>query len=164
LITICDKEKLNSIGDDKYALSKRWYQKQSDFKQLKDHTYNFFKHIGNTKSELNLWTTFIEYKFKLKGKGYTKGFLACNQRGTNEYRGRESVAYLVNRFINPYVKNFFVKKGIWVDEDGFALSEMLQFIWRSAIRDGKHINIYVPSARMRGLLVGWLNSLKKEAD
>ena len=55
---------------------------------------------------------------------------------------------------------FLESKGVTVDEDGFALSEMLQFIWRSAIRDNKEINIYIPSSRMRNLLVGWINNNK----
>ena len=59
--------------------------------------------------------------------------------------------------MNPVVKNFFVKHKITIDEDGYALSEMLQFIWRSAIRDGKEIWIYIPSVRMRSLLKQWIN-------
>ena len=33
---------------------------------------------------------------------------------------------------------------------------MLQFIWRSAIRDGKEIWVYIPSIRMRNLLKQWI--------
>ena len=33
---------------------------------------------------------------------------------------------------------------------------MLQFIWRSAIRDGEEIWIYIPSIRMRRLLYEWI--------
>ena len=69
---------------------------------------------------------------------------------------RNCVAYLVNKYWNPFVKSFFTSKGIAVDEDAYALSEMLQFIWRSAIRDGKPINWYVPSSRMRHLLEKWI--------
>ena len=39
--------------------------------------------------------------------------------------------------------NFFLKHEVDVDEDGFALSEMLQFIWRSAIRKGEKIYVYI---------------------
>ena len=78
-------------------------------------------------------------------------------RATNEYRDRTVVAYTINKYFNPVVKNFFTANGIEVDEDGFATSEMLQFIWRSGIRDGKHITIYIPSSRMRGLLQQWLD-------
>jgi hypothetical protein len=34
---------------------------------------------------------------------------------------------------------------------------MIQFIWRSAIRDGKPIHLFVPSERMRTLLKDWMN-------
>lgn len=54
------------------------------------------------------------------------------------------------------MKNFFSANNIDVDENGFALSEMLQFIWRSAIRDGKEIWVYIPSIRMRNLLKQWI--------
>jgi len=60
--------------------------------------------------------------------------------------------------LNPFIKNFFTMNNISVDEDGFALSEMLQFIWRSAIREGKDIWVYIPSIRMRNLLKQWIRN------
>ena len=77
-------------------------------------------------------------------------------RATNEYRDRNCVAYLMNRYMNPIVKNFFLQHNVNVDEDGYALSEMLQFIWRSAIRQGREIWVYIPSIRMRNLLKQWI--------
>ena len=44
-----------------------------------------------------------------------------------------------------------------IDENKYALSEMIQWIWRSAIRNGEDIYIYIPSRRMRDLLLEWLN-------
>ena len=125
-------------------------------KILKKNIYNFFHNVRNTKSTDYIWTTFKEYQTILKGKGYTKGYLPCNCRATNEYRDRTSVAYLINRYLNPFIKNFFTMNHISVDENGYALSEMLQFIWRSAIRDGKEIWVYIPSIRMRNLLKQWI--------
>ncbi len=43
-----------------------------------------------------------------------------------------------------------------IQEDTYALSEMLQFIFRSAIRDGKEIELYIPSFRMRQMLKEWI--------
>ena len=77
-------------------------------------------------------------------------------RASNEYRERTAVAYLVNKYFNPFIKNFFTSNGIKVDEDGYAISEMLQFLWRSGIRDGKRITVYIPSSRMRNLLINWI--------
>jgi hypothetical protein len=48
-------------------------------------------------------------------------------------------------------------KGANMDQELYALSEMVQFIWRSRIREGKEIMVYVPSKRMRTLLTDWLN-------
>lgn len=165
LIHICDKEKLNMIGNKETDLSKSWYEKNKKsvkMTELKNNISNFFRNIRNDCSGDNIWTTFKDYKSSLMGKGYTKGFIPLNSRATNEYRNRTSVVYPVNRYLNPYVKNFFIKNNININEDGYALSEMLQLIWRSAIRDGKEIWIYIPSTRMRNLLEIWIkeNSLK----
>ena len=87
-----------------------------------------------------------------------------NIRATNEYREATSVAYLVNRFLDPNLVKFFSMRGIEIDNDQFALSEMIQFIWRSAIRDNQPITVYIPSERMRGLLVGWMNSISQKGE
>ena len=160
LIHICEIEKQNMIGDRETDLSKSWYARNKNnasMKVLKKNLVNFFRNIRNDCSADNIWTTFKEYQFQLKGSGYTKGYLPLNSRATNKYRDRTSIAYPVNRYLNPFVKNFFTSNNIEVNEDGYALSEMLQFIWRSAIRDGKEIWVYIPSIRMRNLLKQWIS-------
>jgi hypothetical protein len=77
-------------------------------------------------------------------------------RASNKYANKNSVVYPVNRYIDPGIKNFFLRHNVSVDEDGYALSEMLQFIWRSAIRNGEEIWVYIPSIRMRNLLKQWI--------
>ena len=164
LIHILDNEKLNKIGEDDYSLGSSWYERNAGssiiMKSLKNNIYNYFKNIVHGSSKDNIWTTFKDYKNKLKGEGYSKGFIPVNSRATNEYKDRFNIAYPVNRFLNPYVKNFFTSNNIKINEDGWALSEMLQFIWRSAIRDGKEINVYIPSKRMRNLLKAWIKENK----
>ena len=118
---------------------------------------NYFINKRKTKTSDNLWTTFKDYKSLLNGKGYGRGYVALNKRASNEYAQKTSVVYPVNRYINPGIKNFFLKHDVDVNEDGFALSEMLQFIWRSAIRKGEEIYVYIPSVRMRNLLKQWIN-------
>lgn len=159
LIHVIDNEKLNSIGEREFDLAKNWYRRNQNnivMKQLRNNITNFFKNIRKSASSENMWTTFVDYKKNLSNKGYSKGFLEVNARGTNRFRERINVAYPVNRYLNTGVKNFFLLHEIDVNEDGFALSEMLQFIWRSAIRDGKEIWIYIPSIRMRNLLTDWI--------
>lgn len=167
LINISSHEKLNIIGKDKYALSKSWYSSNSKtavMKQLKNNVLNYFHNIVNASSKDVLWTTFKDYKPQINGKGYTKGFLSINARATNLYKERKYLCYLVNVYFNPMIKGFFQDRGIEVDEDGYALSEMLQWIWRSAIRDGNPIWIYIPSSRMRGLLQNWINNISSVSN
>ena len=165
LIHILDNEKLNSIGDVRTALSSTWYEKNSNtlvMKKLKNNAYNFYRNISKADTEDFMWCTFNDYIRQLISKGFTKRHLAINARATNSYSNCTSVAYLVNRYLNPVIKNFFASRNIEVDEDGFALSEMLQFIWRSAIRNYEPIQLYIPSSRMRGLLKQWIEENSKE--
>lgn len=159
LINIIDNDRLNRIGDNNFNLTKQWYKNHEDdilLKTLKNNTYNFFYNITKSKADNCLWTTFKDYRNKIKGKGYTKGFLPSNARSTNEYNKRHNVAYLINKYFNPIIKQFFKQKDIIINEDEYALSEMLQFIWRSAIRNGEEITLYIPSSRMRSLLEQWI--------
>ena len=164
LINIIDNDKLNSIGDFDYSLSKNWYKNASKetLNKLKNNIYNFFYNIAKSKSNENLWTTFKDYKKQMSGKGYTKGFAPINSRATNQYINRWAVAYPVNRFLDPNIKNYFVGHNVNVDENEYALSEMLQFIWRSAIREGNPISIYIPSDRMRTMLKKWIYKMCNE--
>lgn len=160
LITIVDDNKLNRIGDKETDLSKSWYERNVNtggLKVLRNNVSNFFNNKMGMGTEHNLWTTFADYRPNIKGKGYTKGFEALNARATNKWRNCDCVAYTVNRFLNPLISQFFRLAGIDINEDEFALSELLQFIWRSAIRDGKPIVVYIPSARMRRLLKKWID-------
>lgn len=115
-----------------------------------------------------MWTTLLsqvndenstaKVKTLLSGGGYTNGFVSCNARATNEYKTKVSLAFLLNRFLNPLDKGFFEDKQVKINEDLWALSELLQWVWRSRIREGHPINVYVPARRMRELLISYLNN------
>ena len=60
-------------------------------------------------------------------------------------------------YAHPMVEHYFNQHGFSIDVNKYALSEMIQWIWRSAIRDGEDIYIYIPSKRMREVLQLWLN-------
>ena len=159
LIHVLENEKLNSIGEYKTNLSSSWYEKNANtpvMKKLKNNTYNFYRHITGSKQTEFYWCTFKDYERQLASKGFMSRFLPINTRSTNNFKDCTNVAYLVNRYLRPTIKNFFLSRGVTVDEDGYALSEMLQFIWRSAVREYREINVYIPSSRMRNLLLEWI--------
>lgn len=167
LIHIVDDEKLNSVGNKRTALSKRWYTDRSasheDIKLLRNGLNTFFRRRNQAGAGEQLWTCFKAHAPKLYGdRGRFAGsFLQLAARATNEYRSRKYLAYLANKFIDPNVSKFFAQRNIKIDADEYALSEMLQWIWRGCIRDDKPIELYIPSRRMRELLQGWIESNKK---
>lgn len=162
-IHIIDDERMNSIGEDENALCVSWYER-------KRKTNGLLKQIGNNirwaatqegaKCSDAMWTVFKESVDKIDTHGYKSGFVPCNARASNEYCDRWFVAYCVNIFLNPAVKRYFESRHCYLDSEGYALSEMVQWVWRSAVRSGRDIALYVPSSRMRRILKEWLENLK----
>lgn len=155
LIHILDHERLNSIGDGKYDLTRKWFyddSKQKDLIQLGKHVTNYFRNICKAKSTECQWTTYDEMAQLIKGKTFRKGFISLNEDNTTD---RIYLAFLCNPF-------YPIGQNSTINEDDFALSELLQFIWRSAIRNGKDISLYVPSNRMRNLLKRWITQNTKK--
>jgi hypothetical protein len=68
------------------------------------------------------------------------------------------MAYLCNVFPNPVIRQYLNGRNIKVNSDLYALSEMLQWIWRSQIRRYDPIHLFIPSERMRSLLYLWLDT------
>jgi hypothetical protein len=171
LINIYDG-KFNKIGmkiGKSNPLSKSWYEdkrkkNRSIFSQLKNNTENYFRTVTKTKSIDNMYTVFKPYCKYVKGKGFANGFVSCNARGTNEFKDKKSLAYLINFFMSPDIKQFVEHYHIEFDDNLFSLSALLQWIWRSQIRDGNPIDLYIPSERMRELLKIWINECKTMSE
>ena len=171
LINIYDG-KFNKIGmkiGKSNPLSKSWYEdkrkkNRSIFSQLKNNTENYFRTVTKTKSIDNMYTVFKPYCKYVKGKGFANGFVSCNARGTNEFKDKKSLAYLINFFMSPDIKQFVEHYHIEFDDNLFSLSALLQWIWRSQIRDGNPIDLYIPSERVRELLKIWINECKTMSE
>ena len=149
---------LNKVGDKPFSLSKSWYDdKKHMHKKIKNNVLNFFQNKAKVKGEYKMWTTFKQFEHKIKGKGYTKGFAPVTIKATNEYQHKTALAYTVNRFQSPSIRDYFHTNNIDIDEDLIAIGELVQWIWRSAIRNDQEIKLYIPSSRMRRLLMEWLD-------
>lgn len=85
-------------------------------------------------------------------------FVPFNERATNSRGHKNYLAYLYNAFPFPSVVKAIEAHGIQYDQDRYSLYILIQWIWRSAIRHGERIQIYIPSVRMRNILEKWLNS------
>ena len=167
-IHIFDNDKLNDIGNSKHALSATWFKRSSDaVKRAKDklrkNVSNFFTNYHRDKpASSRLWATYKNGEAAIRDKGFYRSNLAFNTKASNAYRHKNVLAYCVNIFMQPVERNYLANKGVDVREDEYALSVMIQWIWRSAIRDGNEVWIYIPSKRMRTLLQEWITKTEAE--
>lgn len=84
-------------------------------------------------------------------------WIASNARATNNYSDRHVLAYMLNLNPNPEIAKYFGKQGVSLSRDTFALAGLIQWVWRSAIRKGEPITLFIPSPRMLKLFVEWLD-------
>ncbi|WP_272031209.1 hypothetical protein [Oceanobacillus kimchii] len=152
--------KLNSIGDRDNAFSSSYLRNMGvDTEEtIRKNIYNYFRNVSKAKGKELLWTTVKDAKSGLSGKGYARSFLQCNARATNEYQDRKSLAYVFNRYMNPIERAFFEDNGVSVNQDLLAVSDLLQWVYRSRIRNGQPVDLYLPSSRMRRVLEQWANN------
>lgn len=87
-------------------------------------------------------------------------YLPCSSIATNLYKNRSTMIHCISRYPNTVVSAYMQEKGFPIDTKVFALSEIVEWVWRSCIRDGKPINLCIMSEKMRGYFVEWLNSDK----
>lgn len=167
-IHIVENERLNEIGRGRSALSHTWYTKAhadpDALPQLRRNISNVFKNIFRATSKECLWTSYKIFKDDLSGKGYASSFVVYNLRASNKYANRKYLAYCVNNFPRPLESKYFYERGVEVDADMYALSILVQWIFRSAIRNGEEVWLYIPSERMRYILKQWLENLANGED
>lgn len=182
LVHILNNRVYNDIGEKRYALSKAWCIAKKEKGCMSTHAEQLTKILGSVcrtgggfsteKKRISsndlIWTTFStahkvknDYENKnpirIGKEGKTRGkFLSLNARSTNAYKDRHYIFYAANLFFNPMLKKYFYQQNITVNEDDWALSMLIQFICRSAIRENEEIYLYIPSKRMRELLINYL--------
>ena len=78
-------------------------------------------------------------------------------RGTNNYAHCSHLIYLYDQYPHPFITR-------WLGDsskefaDAYALTELIQWVWRSRVRKGQPITVYLPSTRMRALFEEWLRT------
>lgn len=178
LITVIEDERLNAVGTPvgrENPLSTTWFEmdaKRKDSKgvkgfktkKLQQATYNFFRNHVRGKTADNMWACVKEWKSKLTGNGYGSGWTPCNLRATNKYENKKYLAYLSNTFMRPRLLQYFKSCGTTPDEDLYALSQLVQWVWRSQIRkkEPQPIVVFIPSQRMRKLFLDWLEGRSQD--
>lgn len=157
--------------------SETWWTKRiGGADKIKKYSRAFKEYLRNAYSintpmlgDRLLWTcpksvsTYDMNGYKIPGKKQCfslckgKTWLNKKARATNDYADRDIIIYMVNLYNDPQLDKYLESKSHIIEEDKQALSNMLQFIWRSAIRNGKPITVFIGSNRMRKLLKDWLD-------
>lgn len=169
-IHIVKSEKLNEVGNKPFSLSSAWFERESReegqpmLTVLKNALRNIFRHKRANSQDI-MWTTLNRFKVYLKGKGYSNSFVTFNKRATNNFSNRHVLAYCLNVYMMPWMKNYLLRLGAKnVNQDMYALSVLVQWLFRSAVRKGEEVWLYIPSKRMRYLLTKWLDNLEQGKD
>jgi hypothetical protein len=79
-------------------------------------------------------------------------------RGTNEYAHASHLIYLYDQYPNPAYLSFLGRAGDRELQERYALAELIQVIYRTRVRTGEKVVVYIPSPRMRRLLEEYLKS------
>ncbi len=140
-----------------------------------------FRTYGNGSKQYNMWTCYkdqmnyickdgkkLKYRLfdnvdhsKVYKSGSNEGkcsgtFIYHSAKAVNQYGHKKIVAYPIDKHINNNLNNILKWWGHPVDVKKYALNEMTQWIWRSAIRNKDKIILFIPKPRMRDMFVEWL--------
>ncbi len=168
-IKIVEYPAMNAIGNEYYALSHSWYKyaNQQQSRDISSKMTNFFTNYSDALKHERMWTVFKQFSYKIQGKYLRKNkdtLIELNVRATNNFRHKRALVYPVNRFYHPSTKTFFSARKVGLKDDDLALSEMLQWLMRSRLREGKSIDLFIPSRRQRNILKAYLNNEEYDKD
>lgn len=169
LISIHKETKKKRDELDKLNLSMTWYQTKVTINELN----TISKYIKSVGVAHNADCNTMMYTFpkcrkngeknaltKIKPISFNKDncWVYVSMRATNSLSHKNCLVHCFNRYLNQSVKAYLQDFNIKVDDDIFALSEMIQWVWRSAIRNNEPIVLAIASKRMKELFTSWLNN------
>ena len=162
LLRVVFEDRFNKRGEDDAAYSPRWYAHRQALEDVFRDMRNvlLYTEAGGEKRDLVAYTmpnetlrTVDESNIRPVFRG--RGFPAADCGG---YASARVLCYCANPRFPAACAGYFRKNETGFDQDAYALTHMLRWISRSAVRNGDPVTVYVPSKRMRGLLGGWIKS------
>ena len=103
-----------------------------------------------------------------KPKGFSVGtglfkethWIPNTTRGTNDYSHCSHMIYLWDQWPNESIRRWLGMPN--TAKDDYGISEFVQWIYRSRVRKGEPVVLFVPSPRMIRLLEAWLNDFESD--
>lgn len=146
----------------KFNLSSSWWE--SDTVRKGVNTNDIRKLLGSLPKTQGITANDLFYTIplgsvnKIKSNNISKeGLIACNCRATNDYAHKKYAIHAFNIYVNVTVKSYLSSYGYEIDEDGYALNQVIQWVFRGCIRKREPMKITLLSKRINELFKQWLN-------
>lgn len=158
------------------ALSHNWWSTKKD--KAEEYLKKIDYWLVNNKRRTDFYFTAPKEVFEVKGLATKRSlnikflkkqtelddtehrlWLASSTKATNDYADRELCLFLMNTYPNIGLQKYFEQYCTPLDHDRYALSEIVQFIFRGSIRTGKPMDLYIGSPRMKEIFIKWLDSI-----
>lgn len=157
------------------ALSHSWYANASQDKLAKigEHIRNIARQMDARANDL-IYTLpsaavgkrgdrWVKRGKLVRVKSYSPKtcYLQKGARATNNHANRTAAIHAYNRYPNVAVKTYLEEQGAAINDDSFALAELIQWFFRTSIRnpDGSKVKLHIVSPRMDKLFKDWLYGL-----
>lgn len=167
LITFTDTKSTKAVKN--LSMSYTWYTNSAKKEELDAVARALFSMYRKSPKQEFLFTAPKEVSTRYDDKGKKRKrtilhrdvpdeyYLYSGAKATNIYSHKSTLVHAYNRFPNLVIKAYLQDYGTPPDENRFALSEMIQWIWRSRIRNDQPISLCVLNKRMEQLLKDWLD-------
>lgn len=168
LITFIDTTTTKAVS--KLSMSSVWYSKNATSEELEKVTnaiFSIYRKYGDRDNFIfTAPKALADYEYikkeRLKRTVIHKklpkdvDWIYCGTKATNTWSHKTVALHAYNRYVNTAIKAYLQDYGNPPNDDKFALSEMVQWIWRTCIRDDQPLKLCIMSARMKKLFVEWL--------
>ena len=169
LITFIDTTTTKAVSN--LSMSSTWYSKNAttaDLEKVSNAIFSVYRKFGDKESFIfTAPKSLADYEYvkeeRLKRNIIHKkmpkdvDWIYCGTKATNMWSHKSIAVHAYNRYVNTAIKAYLQDYGTPPDDDMFALSEMVQWIFRTCIRNDEPLQLCILNNRMKGLLCNWLN-------
>lgn len=169
LITFIDTTTTKAVSN--LSMSSTWYSKNAttaDLEKVSNAIFSVYRKFGDKESFIfTAPKSLADYEYvkeeRLKRNIIHKkmpkdvDWIYCGTKATNMWSHKSIAVHAYNRYVNTAIKAYLQDYGTPPDDDMFALSEMVQWIFRTCIRNDEPLQLCILNSRMKRLLIDWLN-------
>lgn len=165
LLTLIETPSVKKVRR-KYPLSKSWWENSN--KENQEEVLKAMRAVfkGSKLPSADLFYTLPKNRVvREDGKSapmqvkelQKNNFLACSIRATNEYANKKLAIHAYSLHPNQSVKAYLQDLGYECNDTIYALTTLIQWLWRGCIRNEEPMQVAILSDRMNNIFLDWLN-------